>query len=175
MKRNPERPPKKWWDRTVAALSKREGVDDPEAVAGWIWYHAMKPEQKEKILKMENKNPGYSWHEEQEMFYDSLIKKKDLSSDAKTYFEGKRDAHRHSKEISKALKMNPIAIYNDPEPYLIYDLCLEIRAKKSYHENYKGERFSHKFSKDTHAQIFGLSDGSLLIKSKKGKKLWRVE
>ncbi len=228
-KNNPERPPKKWFDRTVKALSDDPEIDDPQAVAGWIWHHQMTPAKKKEVLRMEKKNPakrkkvkhilhdafptkegakqavddlrsygdmayfkdageeagrlrymergnpGAKWHEDEEKYYERLM----LSAKDKigtTYFEGKKDAHKHSKEVSKAHKMNPIAIWNEPDKRtLIYDLCLEIRAKKNFHDNYKGEKFKHTFSPKTHAQIFGLKDGSILIKSKKGTPLWKHE
>lgn len=47
-----ERPPKKWWDRTVRVIEKyRPEVTDPKALAGWLWYHGMKKVTKAKILK----------------------------------------------------------------------------------------------------------------------------
>lgn len=42
-----ERPPKDWWDNTVSSLRGAPGVKDPEALAGWIYYHHMgNPPQK---------------------------------------------------------------------------------------------------------------------------------
>lgn len=50
----PIRPPKAWWDKTVKKLKKMEdGIKKAEAVAGWIWYHQMKPATKRAILKAE--------------------------------------------------------------------------------------------------------------------------
>lgn len=42
------RPPKKWFDETVAALKRKGGIDDPEALAGWIWFHQKQSAEKEK-------------------------------------------------------------------------------------------------------------------------------
>jgi hypothetical protein len=39
MMKQDERPPKAWFDNCVSAVSQKEGVDDPEALCGWIWYH----------------------------------------------------------------------------------------------------------------------------------------
>jgi len=212
---NPERPPKRWWEKTVRALRERSTVDDPEAVAGWLWYHAMKPEQREKILRIaekEKENPGYDYHIEKAIEALMAARQADPDSHYYWYGLGSHDAHRTSavaaiyEDIEKKGKemKNPIAIYNPKEsrpritmfpekksgklrprspfkgyqinePVLIYDLCLEIRAQKNHHSEYKGEKFKHTFSKATHAQIFGLPDGSLLIKSKKDKPLWRSE
>jgi len=48
----PRRPPKKWWRRTTSTLKKHlDGIKSPERLAGWIWYHHMKPSTKRAILK----------------------------------------------------------------------------------------------------------------------------
>lgn len=46
------RPPREWFYHVVDKI-RREApqVDNPEALAGWIWYHWMKPSTKEAILK----------------------------------------------------------------------------------------------------------------------------
>ena len=49
----PRRPPKKWFYRTVAAIRKDRQVDDPEAVASWVWYHHARKGTKARILKRE--------------------------------------------------------------------------------------------------------------------------
>jgi len=52
----PRRPPKKWWNKTVKKLKKMEdGIKNAEKIAGWIWYHQMKPATKRAILKAEGK------------------------------------------------------------------------------------------------------------------------
>lgn len=38
-KYNDKRPPKEWFDKTVEELKKHGSIDDPEALASWIWYH----------------------------------------------------------------------------------------------------------------------------------------
>ena len=51
------RPPKKWFRNTVKTIREEApDVDDPEALAGWIWYHHMKPATKKQILKSIPKN-----------------------------------------------------------------------------------------------------------------------
>jgi len=50
---NPIRPPKKWWDNTVARMVERSRSTrsgDPAALAGWLWYHGMKPQTRKRIL-----------------------------------------------------------------------------------------------------------------------------
>jgi predicted nuclease with RNAse H fold len=54
----------------------------------------------------------------------------------------------------------------------VYDKVLAIEAKKGSKSNYPNEYFRHDFKGATEARILGLPDGSLLIKSKKGKRLW---
>ena len=60
----------------------------------------------------------------------------------------------------------------NPHPTLIYDRLLGIEAHKS-HGKFKGQNFTHSFKHDTDAMVMGNPDGSLTIKSKRGKRLWR--
>lgn len=55
---------------------------------------------------------------------------------------------------------------------LIYDKLLGIEARKQ-HGKFKGENFRHDFKHDTDAVVMGNPDGSLTIRSKKGKRLWK--
>jgi hypothetical protein len=65
-------------------------------------------------------------------------------------------------------------ITKNPKPIKIYDKILSIEAQKGDSSLFPKQYFRHDFKKDkTHAEIWGLPDGSLLIKSKKGKKLWK--
>ena len=54
----------------------------------------------------------------------------------------------------------------------IYDEILAIEAKKGKKSNFPDDLFRHDFN-GSKASIHGLKDGSLLIKSKIGKKLWK--
>ncbi len=63
-------------------------------------------------------------------------------------------------------------IKHNPPGELIYDRLLEIHAQKQ-HGKFKGENFVHNFKKNTDAVVIGNKDGSLTIKSKKGKRLWK--
>jgi len=67
------------------------------------------------------------------------------------------------RHLSK-MKSNPGA--------LIYDRTLRVEAQKQ-HGKFKGKNFYHDFSRDTDAVITGNKDGSLTIRSKKGKPLWK--
>jgi len=62
---------------------------------------------------------------------------------------------------------NPIAIYNPPKGKLLPMAVKEIRYKRTGGE-YGGELFKHRFK--TNPKVFGLPDGSILIKS--SERLW---
>ena len=67
----------------------------------------------------------------------------------------------------RKLKRNPIH-----KSVVIYDKLLGIEARKG-HGKFKGENFRHDFKHDTDAVVMGNPDGSLTIRSKKGKRLWK--
>jgi len=39
----------------VRSLKKVKGVVKPQALAGWVWYHHMKPAAKKAVLKAKEK------------------------------------------------------------------------------------------------------------------------
>jgi len=67
------------------------------------------------------------------------------------------------------VKKNPLQ--KNP-PTLIYDRVIEIRAMKGNTSNWANTPFKHSFTGNTKAQLFGLPDGSLLIKG--NKRLWKT-
>ena len=66
------------------------------------------------------------------------------------------------KEIKNKIKDNPVRIYENIE---------EIRAIKGNNSLWPKDHFKHKFRKG--AEILGNNDGSLTIRSKNGKRLWK--
>ena len=69
-------------------------------------------------------------------------------------------------KISKVRK-NP-----SPKSVVIYDKLLGIEAQKGSGK-FKGQHFRHDFKHKTDAMVLGNPDGSLTIKSTKGKRLWK--
>ena len=55
----------------------------------------------------------------------------------------------------------------------IYDQIEAIEAIKDDNSLWPGQPFRHDFKKGSAAEIFGMPDGSLMVKSKKGKPLWK--
>jgi len=47
---NPGRPPKAWWDKCYASVSKK-GARDPAKLCGWIWYHGTSESKKREIMR----------------------------------------------------------------------------------------------------------------------------
>lgn len=61
---------------------------------------------------------------------------------------------------------------NPPAPAVeIYDTILAIEAQKGNGSLWPKEKFRHDFEKKSNAKVYGLPDGSLLIKSR--KRLWK--
>jgi len=71
------------------------------------------------------------------------------------------------KHPKRKLKRNPVH-----KPVVIYDKLLGIEARKS-HGKFAGENFKHDFKSKTDAMVLGNPDGSLTIRSSKGKRLWK--
>ena len=113
----------------------------------------------------ENKNPGAKWH-----FYKAVAAtekaQKAKKPKAKAFHLGERFAHKESALISKMLHQNPRSSLTK-----IYDNVLAIEAQKGKDSLWPKELFKHKFKSGSH--IYGLEDGSILIKSSKGKRLWK--
>ena len=62
---------------------------------------------------------------------------------------------------------------NPPHGKVIYDKILSIEAEKGSRSNFPHEQFRHDFKGSSEAKVIGLEDGSLLVKSTKGKRLWK--
>ncbi len=60
----------------------------------------------------------------------------------------------------------------NPPSTIIYDKLLGIEARKG-HGKFAGQNFKHDFRSKTDAQVLGNPDGSLTIRSKKGRRLWK--
>lgn len=83
-----------------------------------------------------------------------------------------KKALRYARQLVKhektGVKKNPIAVYNPPRKKLPI-ANVEIRYQRAGGQ-YRGEWFKHPFRNSV--DVFGLGDGSILIKSKNGVKLW---
>lgn len=58
--RNPDRPPGKWFNECVESVRRKSpGVDDPNALCGWVWYHHMSQKRRKQLTKKyeKRKNP----------------------------------------------------------------------------------------------------------------------
>ncbi len=73
----------------------------------------------------------------------------------------------------QGLKLSSMSLVrrNPVEATEIYDKILAIEAEKGQNSLWPKERFRHDFSSG--GKIIGLPNGDLLIKRKKGKKLWK--
>ncbi len=67
---------------------------------------------------------------------------------------------------------NPIAVYNPPRGRLIYGRAVYLQGEKT-NGSYKGKQYRHTFENDSRVAIYGLPDGSVLLRSAAGKRLWQ--
>ena len=102
--------------------------------------------------------------------YDVL--KKHLSNDEK--YTSAFEEYSKNPYKKNLCKKNPVeeSIDVTGDAVEIYDDILAIEAKKGKKSLFKNEKFRHDFKKG--AQVLGLDDGSILIRSKRGKKLWKT-
>ncbi len=104
---------------------------------------------------------------------------------ARDYFMGRRDAlvdvaygfgpqrMKRVRRVGKfAARRNPIAVYNPPPGRLIYGRVLGVEAQKT-NGTYRGKRFRHSFERDSRVAAYAMPDGSVLLKSAAGKRLWQ--
>ncbi len=117
--------------------------------------------------------------------YDVFLRGKKIDtvfqSDPSSSEEVKRSLVQHDgydpeirvvKQRKKQLHKNPIAVYNPPAGRIIYGRVLSVEAQKT-NGSYKGKRFRHSFEQDSHVAAYALPDGSVLLKSAAGKRLWQ--
>ena len=88
-------------------------------------------------------------------------KRRQIIHIAETY---KKKGYVWSPELKRYVPPNPT------KPIVIYDKVLEIYAQKGINSNYPKQKFVHKFK--TPVIMLGLPDGSILLKSKLGKRIW---
>lgn len=55
---------------------------------------------------------------------------------------------------------------------MIYGQVLAVQARKT-NGTYRGKSFQHKFSPASRVAMYALPDGSVLLKSGAGKRLWQ--
>jgi hypothetical protein len=105
-------------------------------------------------------------------------KKKSISEltheDLTRWYQKKlREKRREHKKIH--MRKNPYdsSMSNKPMTHgLIYGSVLAIEAQKNKNSKWGKEKFRHDFSSKD-AEIIGQKDGSILIKSRSGKRLWK--
>lgn len=115
-------------------------------------------------------NPGERWHQGMASVAGRYVRQAQ-GREEKALFKGMQVAHEDSASAAHKFKMNPIGVYNPPaKPAgIIYNNAIEIRAEKSQNKALKGF-YKHAFGSGV--QIIGLQDGTVLLKHRKGKRLW---
>jgi hypothetical protein len=131
-----------------------------------------------QLAHLDRLNPGASYHAaeaEQAEAQERRAARGGKVTQA-AFQRGKASAHRQSEMKARELKLNPIAVFGNPGSRvqakiegIIYSRCIEIRAEKTHH---KPGLYRHPFNKKSRAVIFGLDNGSILIQSMNGTRLW---
>jgi len=127
------------------------------------------------------RNPGAAYHEAEAVSEEATERraaKKGKVTQA-AFHRGKAAAHRQSEAKARELKMNPIAVFGNPGQRVsakvegvVYNRCIEIRAEKTSH---KPGLYRHPFAKKSRVCILALDNGSLLIHSMAGERLWGID
>lgn len=127
-------------------------------------YRFYNPSQRRK------KNPGASWHRARALEALQNGKHAEMGSYDRGRYHGQVQAHNESANEASRLGINPKRRRRNP-PTVIYENIEAIDAEKGDDSLWPKEKFRHEFKRGT--QVLGMKDGSILIKSKKGKKLWK--
>lgn len=132
-------------------------------------------------------NPEREWHSEWGATYNMISKRAQNELD-RMYFEGKRDANLDaSREEDRRFYSGRERRHPNPRKRKrtrrncnprkggveIYSNILAIEARKGKGSLWPNEKFRHGFKSKSEATVYGLPDGSLHIKSKAGKRLWK--
>jgi hypothetical protein len=144
-----------------------------------VYLEGFMPESDWFQLKLYARDHGYLVHLQEEMSnppmpHSALMEIVIALSVVRETYSGRRDVS----ELEKAIRLLENGIeklrsshkgktdWHNPPATEIYRHVLEIRAEKK-----DGKRYVHKFGRGS--GIFGLPDGTILIASRKGKKLWK--
>ncbi len=162
--------------KRIKGKARRTGYRTPSAVAGKAYHVTL-------LSKYLDSHPGdvgvqglLSKLVRRRRRINSLSKKQLMkrygttSKSSIKYMRGKRDIITGKPlRISKATRR---AVERNPKSVIIYDKLLGIEARKG-HGKFSGQNFKHDFKDKTDAVVLGNPDGSLTIRSKKGKRLWK--
>lgn len=124
------------------------------------------------------RNPGVEYHAQEAELAEQQERRAARGGKVTqaAFQRGKAAAHRQSEMKARELKENPIVVFGNPGSRVqakvegvIYNRCIEIRAEKTHH---KPGLYRHPFAKKSRAVILGLDNGSILIHSMAGERLW---
>lgn len=174
----------KWSDKEIIKALKTQSIIVSEVDEKKVeiegdedrLYFSYKGRPEFEMRLEERSNPGTKWHKEKARDWHRSTMKEGVTTGRKLYAQGRLDSHVESVEKSEELGINPKRfgrrqLRNNPDATEIYDRITSIEAKKGKGSLWPGEHFRHDFKHG--GRIIGLANGDLLIKKRKGKRLWK--
>jgi hypothetical protein len=121
-------------------------------------------------------NPGESWHRSKASWAKGKRDRFEGTTYAHGFWSGEKVAHEDSAAAARKIRgqANPAHRINAGISGVLYNRCVEIRAEKTSAKGLKG-LYYHPFLERSKVCVLALDNGDILIHSKAGEKLWKLD